>query len=55
MPTRQEPGTGEINFANLARELHRLGFNGKVGLECCPSPTEAEAFERFKALFATFS
>ncbi|MCX7939030.1 MAG: TIM barrel protein [Thermoflexales bacterium] len=50
VPTRQEPGTGEINFVNLMRELKRLGFAGKIGLEFYPSTTEAEALERVRAL-----
>ncbi len=51
VPTRQEPGTGEINFGNIARELHRLGFNGKIGLEFYPSSGEAEALATVRALF----
>jgi hydroxypyruvate isomerase len=51
VPTRQEPGTGEINYANLRRKLGRLGYDGLVGLEFYPSTTEAEALERVKAIF----
>ena len=51
VPTRQEPGTGEINFANIARELKALGFDGKIGLEFYPSTTEAEALATVRALF----
>jgi hydroxypyruvate isomerase len=52
VPTRQEPGTGEINFPNVAKTLKRLGFDGYIGMEFTPSTTEAEAFERVKRIFA---
>jgi hydroxypyruvate isomerase len=51
VPTRQEPGTGEINYPALRRKLDELGYNGLVGLEFYPSTTEAEALERVKAIF----
>jgi hydroxypyruvate isomerase len=51
VPTRQEPGTGEINFPNIRAKLRELGFDGYVGLEFRPSMTEAEALARTKELF----
>lgn len=51
VPTRQEPGTGEINFPNIRAKLRELGFDGFVGLEFRPSTTEAEALARTKELF----
>jgi hydroxypyruvate isomerase len=51
VPTRQEPGTGEINFANIRRKLRDLGYDGEIGLEFSPSATEGEAFTRTKAVF----
>jgi len=51
VPTRQEPGTGEINFHNIARKLRELGFDGYIGLEFRPSQTEALALARVKAIF----
>ena len=50
-PTRQEPGTGEINFPNIRAKLRELGFDGFVGLEFRPSTTEAEALARTQELF----
>jgi len=50
-PSRQEPGTGEINFANIARKLRHLGYDGEIGLEFSPSTTEAEALARTQAIF----
>jgi hydroxypyruvate isomerase len=32
-PGRNEPGTGEVNFRNVFRHLHRKGFAGVVGME----------------------
>ena len=50
-PTRQEPGTGEINFANIRRKLRELHYDGEIGLEFSPSTTEGEAFAHTKAVF----
>jgi hydroxypyruvate isomerase len=51
-PTRQEPGTGEINFANIKRKLAKLGFDGFIGMEFSPSESESIAFERVKKIFS---
>jgi hydroxypyruvate isomerase len=32
-PGRNEPGTGEINYANVLRHLHEKGYDGIIGLE----------------------
>jgi hydroxypyruvate isomerase len=32
-PGRREPGSGEINFVNLLRRIHRKGFQGILGME----------------------
>ncbi len=50
VPTRQEPGTGEINFVNIHRKLVELNYTGYIGLEFTPSTTEVEALERVKRL-----
>lgn len=42
-PGRTEPGTGEIHYPRVLRELHQLGYRGFVGVECRPSRPEAEA------------
>jgi len=51
VPTRNEPGTGEINFPNLVKKLKELGYDGLIGMEFRPSTTEAEAFDKVKAIF----
>lgn len=52
VPTRQEPGTGEINYANIARKLSELNWDGLIGLEFYPSTTEAEALAKVQRLFS---
>lgn len=42
-PGRMEPGTGEIHYNRVLRELHDLGYTGYVGVECNPSKPELEA------------
>jgi hydroxypyruvate isomerase len=32
-PGRREPGTGEINYRNVFRHLHRKGYTGIIGME----------------------
>jgi hydroxypyruvate isomerase len=51
VPTRQEPGTGEINFPNLAAKLRQLGYDGLIGMEFRPSTTEEGAYQRVKEIF----
>ncbi len=36
-PGRHEPGTGEVNYANVLRALETAGYDGYVGLEYRPS------------------
>lgn len=42
-PGRCEPGTGEIHYPRVLRQLHELGYRGAVGVECNPSKPEPEA------------
>jgi hydroxypyruvate isomerase len=55
VPTRQEPGTGEINFWSIAQVLRELNYDagseGLLGLEFYPSTTEAQAFAKVKQIF----
>lgn len=41
-PGRNEPGTGEINYAFLFRHLDALGWQGWIGCEYKPRSTTAE-------------
>ena len=43
VPGRHEPGTGEINFANLMAVLKELGYDGFIGFELDPERDSTEA------------
>ena len=47
-PGRNEPGTGEVNYARVLREAWDLGYRGYVGLECRPKEDEATAAKRVR-------
>ena len=51
VPTRQEPGTGEINFVTIRTKMRALKFDGEIGLEFYPSTTEEAALRRVKEVF----
>jgi len=51
VPGRHEPGTGEINYANIARALRTAGFDGSIGLECFPQGSSERAIEAFRRAF----
>lgn len=38
-PGRNEPGTGEINWSFVLREIERLGYDGYIGCEYRPKTT----------------
>jgi hydroxypyruvate isomerase len=42
-PGRHEPGTGELHYNRVLKELHTLGYRGYVGLELVPQTTELAA------------
>lgn len=42
-PGRHEPGTGEIHYPRVFKELHALGYKGHVGLELSPLKSEEQA------------
>jgi hydroxypyruvate isomerase len=54
VPGRHEPGTGEINFRNVFRELYRLGYEGYVTAEYHPTDTTFRDLAAVKEL-ATIS
>ncbi|SDE78977.1 TIM barrel protein [Limimaricola pyoseonensis] len=53
VPGRCEPGTGEINYAGVARALRAMGYDGPVGLEAFAAGDEEAALEAFRAAFTT--
>lgn len=52
VPGRCEPGTGEINYPNIARALKDMGYRGPVGMEAFASGDDVTALERFRAAFS---
>jgi hydroxypyruvate isomerase len=51
VPGRREPGTGEINYAAVARTLADLDFGGTVGLEGWASTDSTQALDTFRDTF----
>jgi hydroxypyruvate isomerase len=50
VPGRQEPGTGEVNWRNVFRAIHELGYAGIIGMEHGLSqPGEAGMLRCFEA------
>ena len=52
VPGRMEPGTGEINYSRISRELKDLGYQGVIGLEGWASGDSVAALDAFAAAFA---
>ena len=50
-PGRREPTTGEIDFRNVFRHMHRRGFKGVVGMEHGLSRGGKEGVERLIAAY----
>ena len=50
-PGRCEPGTGEINYAGVARALQAMGYNGPVGMEAFAKGDEEAALDAFRSAF----
>ncbi len=51
-PGRCEPGTGEINYAPVAKGLKAMGYSGTVGMEANAAGDDEEALDAFRAAFA---
>ena len=49
-PGRNEPGTGEINYAYLFKFLDRIGYQGWIGCEYKPATTTAAGLGWIKQL-----
>jgi len=50
VPGRKEPGTGEINYANIFRTLREAGYSGFVGMEHGTTTTSKDAMETVRQL-----
>lgn len=51
VPGRMEPGTGEINYAGVARALAAMGYGGPVCLEAFASGDPEQALAAFRKAF----
>lgn len=49
-PGRNEPGTGEINYAFLFAHIDRIGYKGWIGCEYKPATTTQEGLGWVKAM-----
>ena len=45
VPGRHEPGTGEINYANVIKTIDSLDYKGYVGCEFMPTTDTFKASE----------
>ena len=50
-PGRCEPGTGEMNWPNIARALQDMGYDGPVGMEAFAKGKPEDALDAFRAAF----
>jgi hydroxypyruvate isomerase len=50
-PGRCEPGTGEINYAAVAKALHAMGYSGPVAMEAFAEGDSDAALAAFVAAF----
>lgn len=52
VPGRMEPGTGEINYAGVAKALVAMGYSGPVCMEAYASNDPLHALESFRSAFS---
>jgi hydroxypyruvate isomerase len=50
VPGRLEPGTGELNYPFILRELRKLGYSGYLDTEMGTSSTPEHAMEVIRQL-----
>jgi hydroxypyruvate isomerase len=51
VPGRREPGTGEINYPNVAHALNEMGYRGPICMEAFASSDAETALHAFRAAF----
>jgi hydroxypyruvate isomerase len=52
VPGRCEPGTGEINYRNVAKAMYEMGYRGVVAMEAYASGDSEVALQRFRDAFS---
>ena len=55
VPGRCEPGTGEINYPAIVRQLQEMRYSGTIGLEAWASGDDELALTRFRTAFTMTS
>jgi hydroxypyruvate isomerase len=50
VPGRNEPGTGEVNYANMFRTLREAKYSGYVDMEHGTTTTPENAIEKVKQI-----
>ena len=55
VPGRCEPGTGEINYAAVARALAEAGYQGTVGMEAWAKDDSNAALDAFRTAFTVYA
>jgi hydroxypyruvate isomerase len=52
VPGRHEPGTGELDYANIFAAISATGYDGNIGLEFFPTKEHKETLCSFREKFA---
>jgi hydroxypyruvate isomerase len=52
VPGRHEPGSGELNYANIFRAIQGAGYQGFIGLEYVPQTDPAQSLKQTLSLAA---
>ncbi|MFN8007538.1 MAG: TIM barrel protein [Terriglobia bacterium] len=52
VPGRHEPGTGEIDYGQIAQTLSTINYSGNVGLEAFPIADDRSALKSFRRIFS---
>lgn len=55
VPGRHEPGTGEINYANIFKKLVELKYDGIVAMEFMPTGDPAAALRAAREMFSSLA
>jgi hydroxypyruvate isomerase len=55
VPGRHEPGTGQIDYRQIAVELRDIDYDRMVGLEAYPAGSDEAALESFRSIFSASS
>lgn len=51
-PGRHEPGTGEVDYVSILRQIARLDYSGYIGLEYRATKPDEQTFDFLKEVQA---